>query len=55
MTKLLIPLCKNFNESFHLNILIIIAISYHLYIGCELYHLAYINKPGRVYEQELLN
>ena len=54
MRKMLILLCKIFTDRYHLNILRIIAIIYHIYIGCELYNLAYGNKMGGVYEQELV-
>ena len=47
--KLMIPVCKNSTDIYHLNVLIIIAIIYHLYIERELYNLDYINKPGWVY------
>ena len=36
MKKLLITLCNNSTDRYHLNILIIIGIIYHLYIECEL-------------------
>ena len=54
MKKLLITLCKNSNDRYHLNILIIIAIIYHIYIDCELYNLAYGNSQILIHEQELL-
>ena len=37
MTKILIPLCKNYTDRYHLNILRIIAIVYHIYIEFEFY------------------
>ena len=37
MTKPLIPLCKNSNKKYYLNILIIIVIIYPIYIESELY------------------
>ena len=43
MTKILIPLCKYSTDRYHLYILIIITIIYHIYIKCELYILAYTN------------
>ena len=54
MKKLLITLCKNSNDRYHLSILIIIAIIYHIYIDCELYNLAYGNSQILIHEQELL-
>ena len=41
----------HFTDRYHFNILRIIAIIYQLYIECELYILAYINKPVWLYEQ----
>ena len=41
MTKLSIPLYKHSTNGYHLNILRIIAIVYHLYIESGLYNLAY--------------
>ena len=52
MRKILIPLCKNSTDRYHLNILRIISIVYHLYSECEWYKFAFINKPGWLYEQE---
>ena len=42
--KILILLCKNSTDRYHLNILRIITIIYHIYIECESYNLAY-KKP----------
>ena len=39
--KILIPLCKKSTYRYHLNILRIVSIVYHIYIECELYNLAY--------------
>ena len=39
--KILIPLCKNPTDIYHLSTLRIIAIVYHIYIECELYNLEY--------------
>ena len=44
MRQILIPLCKNPTDIYHLNILRIIKIIYHLYIGCEFYNLEYTKK-----------
>ena len=46
MTTLLIPLCKNSTDIYHVNILGIPAIIIQIYIECEGYNLAYINKTG---------
>ena len=35
------PLCKHYINRYHLNMLIIIYIIYHIYIGSELYNLVY--------------
>ena len=39
--KKLISLCKNSTDRYHLNILMIITIIYHIYIKCEFYNLEY--------------
>ena len=42
--NILIPLCKNYTEIYHFNILRIITIIDHIYIECELYNMAYTKK-----------
>ena len=50
----MISLCKNSTDRYHLNILSIIDIIYHMYIEYELYLLAYIKNPGVIYEHEFI-
>ena len=44
MIKILIHLCKKSTDRYHLNILRIITIIYHIHIECELYNLSYTEK-----------
>ena len=51
----MMTLCKHYSDRYHFNILRIIAIKYHIYIGIELYNLVYVYSQSCVHEQELLN
>ena len=53
MIKILISLCEHWNNIYHLNILINIALTYHIYIECESYNL--ILKTSYFIEQEFIN
>ena len=53
MRKISIPLWKHSTDRYRLNILIIIAIIYQIYIACELNNVAY-TKNDHV-EQELIS
>ena len=55
MKKVLIPLRKYFTERYYLNIFRIIAVIYHIYIGCEIYNFACIYKPCYFVEQDFIN
>ena len=50
----MIPLCKNSTDRYHLNILRIIVIIYHIYIEYELYNLSYTKIYNIVVEQEFI-
>ena len=54
ITKRVILLFKHSTARYHLNILIIIAIIYNIYIECEVYTFAYRNNPGWIHEQWFL-
>ena len=41
MRKMLIPLCNNSTDIYHLNVLRVFNIIYHMYIKCESYYLEY--------------
>ena len=46
ITKMLIPFCKNSNERYHLNLMMIISILYNIYIESEVYKLPYGNQQN---------
>ena len=46
--EIMMPLCKNTSEIYHINILIVINIIYHIYIEIKLYQLAY--RRGQIYQ-----
>ena len=54
MRKIFITLCKNSTDKYHLNILKIIALIYHIYTEYEFYNLAYNNNPFSFYEHQLI-
>ena len=54
MIKMLIPLCVKSTDIYHLNILMIIEIIYHIYIEWELNNLAYNKNTGVIYGHEFI-
>ena len=55
MRKRFIPLCKKSIGRYHLNILRIITLIYHMYIEYELYNLTYNKTTGLIYENQFIS
>ena len=55
MRFFIIPLCKKSTDRYHLNILRIIPLIYHMFIEYELYNLTYNKNTGFLYKYRFIN
>ena len=55
MRNVFIPFCKILTNRYHLNLLMIVTLIYHIYIEYELYNLEYHENMGFLYDHQFIH